>query len=79
MIEYTSNFTQAIRNNGWITTQHQPTVSPGIRYCIDTGSMQIVPGVATPFSMTNGSVDMGVFLYLSFEPDYLSFYKAKGR
>jgi len=79
MIEYTSNFLQNISDSGLVITQHQPTVSPGLRYCLDNGRMQIVPGVATPISMTNGSVDMGVFLYLSFEPDYLSFYKAKGR
>lgn len=79
MLEYLSDFTQNIKHNGGIITQHQGTISPGLRYCIDTGKMQIVPGIAAPLRVTNHAVDIGVFLYLSIEPDYLAFYKPKGR
>jgi len=79
MLEYTSNFTQSITDTGRVTTQHQATISPGLRYCFDNGRMQVVPGLAAPLSFTNGAVEVGVFLYLSFEPDYLAFYQPKGR
>ncbi len=79
MLECTSNFTQSIKNNGRTFTQHQGIVSPGLRYCIDNGKMQIVPGVAVPLTIAGGTMDVGVLFYLSFEPDYLSFYKSKER
>lgn len=79
LLEYTSNLTQNIQDKGRIVTQHVGTASPGLRYCIDNGKMQIVPGVAVPITIAAGTMDVGVFLYLSFEPDYLSFYKPKER
>lgn len=79
MMEYTSNFNQSIESSGSTITQHLGTVSPGLRYCIDNGKMQIVPGIAAPLSVTGHSLDIGVFLYLSIEPDYAPFYKSKAR
>lgn len=45
-------------------------VSPGVRYAIDFGDMQIVPGLAFPFYFSSGNNDNGIFLYLSFEHSY---------
>lgn len=42
-------------------------LSPGVRYAIDIGNLQIVPGLAFPFYFTSGSQNNGIFLYLSFE------------
>jgi len=45
-------------------------LSPGVRYAIDIGSLQIVPGLAFPFYFASGREDNGAFLYLSFEHPY---------
>jgi hypothetical protein len=43
--------------------------SPGVRWAIDIGDLQIVPGLAFPYSVSGGGWD-GAFLYLSFEHPY---------
>ncbi len=45
-------------------------VSPGFRYAHDIGDLQIVPGLAFPFSFSSAGNMNGVFLYLSFEHPY---------
>ena len=43
-------------------------LSPGIRYAINIGSLQIVPGLAFPFYfVASRNTETGFFLYLSFE------------
>jgi len=42
-------------------------VSPGIRMALDSGSLQIVPGLGIPFSIVDGGTHAGIFFYLSFE------------
>lgn len=42
-------------------------VNPGVRFAIDIGSLQIVPGLAFPISYISGRQESGIFLYLSFE------------
>lgn len=42
-------------------------VNPGLRYAIDVGSLQIVPGISVPVSITEGATQAGMLLYLSFE------------
>lgn len=42
-------------------------ISPGFRYAINIGKLQIVPGLAFPASLTPARTDVGVFAYLSFE------------
>lgn len=44
--------------------------SPGFRWAINVGELQIVPGLAFPFSFSGGNTETGVFLYLSFEHPY---------
>src|SRR5262249_29904160 len=43
------------------------TFSPGIRAAINVGSLQIVPGLAIPFTRSGGRTDRDTLLYLSFE------------
>lgn len=45
-------------------------VSPGVRWAIDIGDLQIVPGMAFPFYFSSGVQDNGIFFYLSFEHPY---------
>jgi hypothetical protein len=45
-------------------------MSPGVRWAIDIGELQIVPGLAFPFSFVSGKQTNGFFFYLSFEHPY---------
>ncbi|MBI2429111.1 MAG: transporter [Ignavibacteriales bacterium] len=42
-------------------------LNPGVRFAVDIGTMQIVPGLAFPIVYTSGRQESGIFLYLSFE------------
>jgi hypothetical protein len=48
------------RTTAWV-------VSPGARAALNFGSLQIVPGVAFPFTRTSGTTERGTLLYLSVE------------
>ena len=79
-LEYVSNFACDIEDNGGLSRSHQLTLNPGMRFCIDNGRMQIVPGISMPLAFEAGKYSHdGLFFYLSFEPDYLTFYKEKAR
>ena len=56
------------------------TLNPGFRVLFETGTSQIVPGLSVPLNFENSNFSgAGVFIYLSYEPDYLGFFKAKSR
>lgn len=42
-------------------------VSPGARWAIDVGTLQIVPGIAAPVQFSGGAATVQIFGYLSFE------------
>jgi hypothetical protein len=42
-------------------------LSPGLRFAIDRGGLQVVPGVALPIRFSDGRTRLGAFAYLSFE------------
>jgi hypothetical protein len=46
--------------------------SPGVRAAINLGTLQIVPGVALPFSRSGGLTDHQAYFYLSFEHPFSS-------
>ena len=52
---------------GGVARETSVLVAPGIRYAIDVGSLQIVPGLAFPMFFSAGSGESGGFFYLSFE------------
>ncbi len=45
-------------------------LNPGLRGAIDIGELQIVPGIAFPFTFSKGYQDNGFFFYVSFEHPY---------
>jgi len=53
--------------NNKMSTENNTILSPGLGYGIDVKNLQIVPGIALPFTIENGSSDMALFFYLSFE------------
>ncbi len=67
MLEYATNFSSELDENGDVARTTEIIVSPGFRYAIDIGDLQIVPGIGVPFSFSHGDSRIGVFLYLSFE------------
>jgi hypothetical protein len=80
MLEYLFNENSAIEETGGIDYMDQHVINPGLRYCIDNGRMQIVPGIGIPISFVDGNYEKtGLFIYLSLEPDYLSFYTEKSQ
>ncbi len=47
-------------------------LSPGVRWAINLpGDLQVVPGIALPISLSQGSADYGIFFYLSIEHPFL--------
>jgi hypothetical protein len=70
MLEYLYSANQSLGADGAVVTDRSHLVSPGIRYAIDTGSLQTVIGLAAPVVMAKDYTDVGVFLYLSFEHPY---------
>ncbi len=49
---------------------HELIISPGFRWALNLDDLQIVPGLAFPFSFVSGKQENGVLLYLSFEHPY---------
>ncbi|NUN68521.1 MAG: transporter [Bacteroidetes bacterium] len=45
-------------------------VSPGMRFAIDIGGVQIVPGLAFPYSSSTHETTKGMFLYISTEHSF---------
>jgi hypothetical protein len=42
-------------------------IAPGFRFAVDINDVQIVPGIAFPFTFASGNNHNGLFLYISFE------------
>lgn len=67
MMEYLINDGSNIDEFGNVNRFTEKFISPGIRYAIDIGELQIVPGLAFPFSFLNEDNRVGMIFYLSFE------------
>lgn len=67
MFEYITRFNGNFDSNLDLNHETVTVINPGIRYAIDIGDLQIVPGLAFPITINNGNSTSGVFLYLSFE------------
>jgi hypothetical protein len=67
MAEVLQSSNAAIGVDGGVIHTSETIVSPGLRVAVDVGSLQIVPGVAVPISMTDSGNATNVYGYLSFE------------
>jgi hypothetical protein len=67
MMEVSGNFFSEVGTNGNVVRGTETVVSPGLRYAVDVGQLQIVPGVAVPVLLGDGANRTGAFMYLSFE------------
>lgn len=53
--------------NGELEHELEAIVNPGLRFAINLGGLQIVPGIAVPIDFQKQQTRVGIFLYLSFE------------
>jgi hypothetical protein len=70
MLEYLSNLNDEFDDSGEVVRAHQMVVNPGLRYAFDVGISQIVPGISLPVAIQEGQGDVGMFFYLSIEPNF---------
>lgn len=67
MLEAIVNHASEIGATGSVERTTEMLVGPGVRCAIDIGSLQIVPGLSAPVSISDGLAVGGIFAYLSFE------------
>jgi len=72
MLEVASAFSSERGESGRRTRERETIVSPGLRYAINVGALQIVPGLAAPFRHGGGRTSTGFLAYLSFEHSFKS-------
>jgi hypothetical protein len=57
----------ALMEDGEVTYGSFTFLNPGVRFAINAGNLQIVPGLSLPVQITGKSTELGIFAYLSFE------------
>lgn len=67
MLETVALISDEFDPDGGIARSTETVVSPGLRYAINRGSLQIVPGIAFPVTFSDGETNAGAFFYLSLE------------
>jgi hypothetical protein len=70
MLEYVSNINDSFDETGQVNKGHQLILNPGLRYALDIGKCQIVPGISIPIAIEKNTRQPGAFIYLSIEPNY---------
>ena len=56
--------------DGTVGTAWQTIISPGLRWAVNWGPSQLVPGIAAPLIFAAGKARIGLFLYIAFENKY---------
>ena len=67
MLEVVGGSEQVVQGNGVTDDENSLLVSPGFRYALDLGKLQVVPGIAFPIGFGPSKGEYGAFAYLSFE------------
>ena len=67
MLETAMNFVATADSLGRVDRATVTILNPGVRFAMNLGRLQIVPGAAVPFFFRAGQTDTGLFFYLSFE------------
>jgi hypothetical protein len=70
MCEALLTVSASMNGTGTTVYSHQAIISPGFRFAINIGSLQMVPGLAFPVVFESGTSTMNVYAYLSFEHPY---------
>jgi len=72
MLETAMNFVATADSLGRVDRATVTILNPGVRFAMNLGRLQIVPGAAVPFFFRAGQTDTGLFFYLSFEHPFCS-------
>ncbi len=73
MLEWVGNFDQDFNDAGRRERSFRSTISPGFRTAIvNEEKLQIVAGAAAPIGLNRRTDNIGAFLYLSVEHDFIS-------
>lgn len=67
MLEVTALRGRERDESGASSRKRETIVSPGVRYAINLGALQVVPGLGLPIRFGGDGRTVGAFLYLSFE------------
>jgi hypothetical protein len=67
MVEFVQAWTGALLPGGGVTHEATSTLSPGVRFALNFGGAQVVPGVGIPITFGDGDSTTEVLLYLSVE------------
>jgi hypothetical protein len=67
MLEFVQAWTGAIQPAGGVAHEATSTVSPGIRFALNFGGTQIVPGLGVPITFGDGDRTTDLLLYFSVE------------
>jgi hypothetical protein len=59
-----------IDTKGEIRREHILLLNPAYRNAIEIGRLEVVPGIGFPVTISRASIDIGLFIYLSFEHHY---------
>jgi hypothetical protein len=72
MLEWLGPFEDSIDDSGKARRQFQPVISPGFRVAVvNEEKLQIVVGAAAPIGLNRKADNLGGFLYLSIEHDFI--------
>jgi hypothetical protein len=76
MLEALRNWDGTAVEGGTVERERRWTVSPGFRHALNLEAGQLVWGVAAPIGVQDGrSTDLGLFFYMSFEHDFLKWFR----
>ena len=67
MVEGVTLFAQAVDSSGSAENNTTFILNPGLRFALDIGSLQVVPGFSVPVNFGETGTPADLFFYLSFE------------
>jgi hypothetical protein len=72
LVETVADVSKLVSNDGRTANETGWILNPGVRWALDAGDLQIVPGIAYTIGLGDGTDEDGIFLYLSFEHPFQS-------
>lgn len=67
MVELLGDWVETVQEDRSMDREFQAVISPGLRHAFNTGTSQLVLGIAAPLGLNSDAPDFGAFVYASFE------------
>lgn len=67
MVEGLALWSQVVDSSGGMVSNSTFILNPGLRFAIDMGTLQVVPGFSVPITLGDTGTPASLFFYLSFE------------